>query len=94
APWVRFDEVLDGLERFVIAPRAGVKNDALARVIAAIPGHLRERVGTLNVPELPESATLVRSLLEQGRSDRYLVPEPVWHYLRSHRLYGQHQGTA
>ena len=94
APWVRFDEVLDGLERFVIAPRAGVKNDALARVIAAIPGHLRERVGTLNVPELPESATLVRSLLEQGRSVRYLVPEPVWHYLRSHRLYGQHQGTA
>jgi nicotinate-nucleotide adenylyltransferase len=86
--WVRFDEVLEALERFAIAPRPGVGADALARVIAAVPPAMRERVTTLNLPEIPESATLVRTLISQGRSIRYLVPEPVWQYIVARRLYG------
>jgi len=88
ATWVRLDEVLEALERFAIAPRAGVRPDALARVIEAVPSALRERVTTLNLPEIPESASLIRSLLRQGRSIRYLVPEPVWQYIVAHGLYG------
>jgi nicotinate-nucleotide adenylyltransferase len=88
ANWVRLDEVIESLERFAIAPRAGVGDDALARVIAAVPPALRERVTTLNLPEFPESASFVRTLLSQGRSVRYLVPEPVWRYIVAHRLYG------
>jgi nicotinate-nucleotide adenylyltransferase len=86
--WVRFDEVLAALERFAIAPRPGVRADALARVIAAVPPPLRERVTTLNLPEIPESASLVRSLISQGKSIRYLVPETVWQYIVARRLYG------
>ena len=86
--WQRFDEVLESLERFVIAPRSGVRADALARILAVVPKHLRERVDTLNMPEIPESATIVRTLLSQGRSVRYLVPEPVWQYIVSQKLYG------
>jgi nicotinate-nucleotide adenylyltransferase len=85
--WERFDEVLEQLERFVIAPRIGVRPEALQRVIAAVPKVLRDRIATLNMPELTESATLVRSLLSQGRSVRYLVPEAVWQYIVAHRLY-------
>jgi nicotinate-nucleotide adenylyltransferase len=85
--WERFDEVLEQLERFVIAPRIGVRPEALQRVIAAVPKELRDRIATLNMPELTESATLVRSLLSQGRSVRYLVPEAVWQYIVAHRLY-------
>jgi nicotinate-nucleotide adenylyltransferase len=85
--WERFGEVLEGLERFVIAPRAGVRADALQRVLDAIPKELRDRVANLNLPELPESATLIRTLLSQGRSVRYLVPEPVWQYIVAHKLY-------
>lgn len=88
ADWVRLDEVIESLERFAIAPRAGVRADALARVIAAVPPALRERVMTLNLPEIPESASLLRTLISQGRSVRYLVPEPVWWYIVTHRLYG------
>ena len=88
ANWIRLDEVLEALERFAIAPRVGVAADALARVIAAVPPSLRERVTTLNLPEIPESASLVRNLLSQGRSVRYLVPEPVWRYIVAHHLYG------
>ena len=88
ANWVRLDEVVESLERFAIAPRAGVRADALARVIDALSPALRERIKTLKLPEVPESASLVRTLLSQGRSVRYLVPEPVWRYIVAHRLYG------
>lgn len=86
--WERFDEVLESLERFVVAPRTGVRPDALQRVLAAVPKNLRERIATLNLPELPESATLIRTLLSQNKSVRYLVPEPVWQYIVSQKLYG------
>jgi len=86
--WERFDEVLENLERFVIAPRPGVPADALQRVIAAVPKKLRERIATLNIPELPESGTLIRTMLSQGRSVRYLVPEAVWQYIVAQNLYG------
>jgi nicotinate-nucleotide adenylyltransferase len=91
--WVRFDEVIEALERFAIAPRPGVRGDALQRVIAAVPHNLRERVATLNMPEVADSATQVRGLLAQGRSVRYLVPEPVWQYVVSQKLYG-YEGAA
>lgn len=86
--WVRFEEVLESLESFVIAPRAGVSSEAMARVLAAVPNTMRSRIKTLNLPELPESATLVRTLLAQGKSVRYLVPEPVWEYITAHNVYG------
>lgn len=87
--WIRFDEVLESLDKFVIAPRAGVQADALQRVISAVPANLRDRIHTLNLPQLPESATLIRTLLTQGRSVRYLVPDPVWNYIQTHNLYGR-----
>jgi len=86
--WVRFDEVLESLERFVIAPRPGVRADALGRVLEAVPGRLRDRVASLNLPEVPESASAIRALLSQGRSIRYLVPDAVWHYIVAQGLYG------
>jgi nicotinate-nucleotide adenylyltransferase len=86
--WQRFNDVLAGLERFVIAPRPGVRADALQRVLSAVPKELRDRVTTLNMPEVPESATLIRAQLAQGRSVRYLVPEPVWQYIVAKKLYG------
>ncbi len=91
--WVRFEEVLESLEAFVIAPRAGIAADTLSRVVSAVPSALRSRIKTLNLPEMPESATLVRTLLSQGRSVRYLVPEPVWEYISAHELYAGSNGA-
>lgn len=93
-PWVRFDEVLESLERFVIAPRPGVQADTLSRVLDAVPQRLRERVSALNLPEVPESSTLVRTLIAQRRSVRYLVPEAVWQYIVDHKLYGYQTGAG
>ncbi len=85
--WRRFDEVLEALEFLAIAPRAGVRADALQRVVSALPANLRERVRTLNVPEIAESSSLIRSLVVQGLSARYLVPEAVWTYVLERGLY-------
>lgn len=86
--WVRFDEVLESLDRFVIAPRAGIRPEAIERAIAAVEAPLREKIRILNLPELPESGTLLRSLLAQRQSVRYLVPDAVWEYIVTHALYG------
>ncbi len=87
ATWVRFDDVLNALDRFIIAPRSGSLPDALARAVAAVPTRLRERIGTLNLPELPESASLIRTLIAQNRNIRYLVPDAVWNYIVAQKLY-------
>lgn len=91
--WVRFEEVLEALESFIIAPRAGVSAEAVTRVLAAVPAPLRSRVKTLHLPEMPESATLIRTLLSQGKSVRYLVPEAVWQYILAQQLYGFEGGA-
>lgn len=85
--WVRMEEILQALESFIIAPRSGVNEEAFSRALAAIPTSLRTRVKTLNLPEIPESATLIRKLLSDGKSIRYLVPEPVWRYVVDRDLY-------
>ncbi|GAC1356165.1 MAG: nicotinate-nucleotide adenylyltransferase [Vulcanimicrobiaceae bacterium] len=85
--WVRMQEVLAQLERFVVAPRTGVSEMAFARALEAIPISLRDKVKTLNLPEVPESATLIRKLLAEQKSIRYLVPEPTWRYIVDHELY-------
>ncbi len=57
-------------------------------MLGAVPQRLRERVSALNMPEIPESSTLVRTLIAQRRSVRYLLPDAVWEYIVDHRLYG------
>ncbi|GAC1655739.1 MAG: nicotinate-nucleotide adenylyltransferase [Vulcanimicrobiaceae bacterium] len=88
--WVRIQEVLSQLESFVVAPRAGVNETAFGRALEGIPISLRNKVKMLHLPEIPESATLVRKLLAEGKSVRYLVPEPVWRYIAERELYEIH----
>lgn len=87
ADWIRFDEVLEALERFVVVPRPGVAYESVQRATAAIPTALRERVRVLNLPEFVLSGTLVRSQLARGSNIRYLVPDSVWQYVEAHGLY-------
>jgi nicotinate-nucleotide adenylyltransferase len=85
--WLRLEEVLHALHHFVIAPRAGIVPAALEAVLEPLPQHLRRKVRTLDLPEVAESASLIRTLLAQNRSIRYLIPEPVWRYVQENNLY-------
>lgn len=87
APWQRFDDVLDALEGFAIAPRADRPLDGLRSLTASLRPDRAAKVQVMDLPSLAESATLVRAQLARGESVRYIVPEPVWRYIGEHRLY-------
>jgi nicotinate-nucleotide adenylyltransferase len=76
--WHRAEEVA---QRATIAvmPRPGVD-----RAAVDIPWG---RVVWLEAPELAMSGTLIRAHRGQGRSVRFLVPEPVFAYIEEHGLY-------
>lgn len=69
-------EALPGLADVVAFARAGVEP----------PRHPLVR-RTLAVPALEVSATEIRARVRAGRSIRYLVSEPVRHYIAEHGLY-------
>lgn len=44
-------------------------------------------VASVQLPDMPVSATAVRAYLREGRSVRWLVPDAVWRYISDHDLY-------
>lgn len=99
--WHRWQEFLEHAHILVIA-RPGYGNSDLAPVLQEyLQRHrcqnpqslLRQPSGLICIQELTPlgiSATQIRQLIASGQSPRYLLPEPVWHYIRQHRLYGFH----
>lgn len=85
--WERLDEVLELVEYFVVAPRDEITETDLERALDGQAAHLRAKVRLLDLPRLAESATLVRTRLAADRNARYLIPEPVHHYISDLGLY-------
>jgi nicotinate-nucleotide adenylyltransferase len=85
--WERLDAILDLLAAFVVAPRGDVTETQLGSALAALDPARRAKVRMLEIPLVEESATLIRGRLAEGRSVRYLVPEPVHRYIAERGLY-------
>jgi nicotinate-nucleotide adenylyltransferase len=95
--WHRWDELLEQAHIVVIArpgwqlPTSGPVADWLTTHRARDPGALSEQAaGSILIEELRPldiSSTEIRSLLQSGRSARYLMPEAVLDYIETHRLY-------
>jgi nicotinate-nucleotide adenylyltransferase len=80
--WVGFEELLQRVTLAVAQrPGAEASTDARARCAAAC---------TLQLPEMPVSATDIRQRVAAGLDISALVPPAVAHYIHQHRLY---QGT-
>ena len=77
--WHRADEVVEQA-RIVVAPRPGTGRDVVERAV-------KRSVEWLDVPSLDLSGTELRRLAAGGRSLRFLVREPVRHYIDLHGLY-------
>jgi len=100
--WHRWTELFD-LAHFAVAIRADDQN-WFAKGPGAFPKdvwpritlNLREllgapagRVMTFSMTPLSISSTTIRALAAEGASIRYLTPDPVVEYIRSHRLYAR-----
>lgn len=70
--------------RLAIAPRPGIT--IYERMLNAVP-NLRHRVSFFEAPLMDISSTDLRRRVRTGRSIRYVVPDPVVHYIEGHRLY-------
>jgi len=79
-------EQLIQLAALAVAVR-GERRQTGRELEALLPG-LSKRVTWLDMPQLPFSATQVRTLASQGTPLVGFVPAPVDAYIREHRLYG------
>jgi len=99
--WHRWQELFD-LAHVVIAHRPGFRLQELqaalpARLrkiylqrLAGAPGMLRASAGSIvtrEITALDISATLIRAMLAQGSSPRYLAPDIVLEYIDHNQLY-------
>jgi nicotinate-nucleotide adenylyltransferase len=102
ARWHRWEAILQQAH-LVVAHRPGwqLPRGAAARGNPALlllgsgegdtPACLRERpagcVVLQAVTQLAITATALRTAIAAGQSARYLLPEPVWHYIQHNNLY-------
>lgn len=99
--WHRWEALLDYAHILVIA-RPGYRETDLSPTLRSLlqqhrsedeQALLQRPAGLVYIQELTPlgiSATQIRQLIAAGHSPRYLLPEPVWHYIRRHELYGFH----
>ena len=86
--WKNSDECLE-LAHFVAATRPGFSLEDLPESTQQWVAKHQERFHILRVPAMAISSTEVRERVRQGSSIRYLVPEPVEHYIRRQHLYAE-----
>ncbi len=72
--------------RLVAVPRPGCAVPDLDTLEKEVPG-LSGNVIILDEPNVDVSATDIRQRVAQGLPISHLVPEPVEHYIRQHKLY-------
>ncbi|MBP6826123.1 MAG: nicotinate-nucleotide adenylyltransferase [Saprospiraceae bacterium] len=77
--WKNYEQILAGYDIYVY------KRPAYE--VGELAAHPRVRI--CEAPLLDISATYIRECLRTGKSVRYLVPDPVWEYLESGKLYRQ-----
>ncbi len=77
--WYRAEDVLARC-RIAVAPRPGTDRGAVEEAVG-------ERLDWLDVPGLEISGTALRRRVAEGSSIRFLVPESVYRYVMTYRLY-------
>ncbi|HHT73470.1 MAG TPA: nicotinate-nucleotide adenylyltransferase [Firmicutes bacterium] len=84
--WKDPEKLLE-LAHFIGATRPGFSLDRVPQSTQEWLSHHPERVHMIKVPALAISSTDIRERVRTGNSIRYLVPEPVEHYIKRHNLY-------
>jgi nicotinate-nucleotide adenylyltransferase len=90
--WREPQAVLE-LAELGVAEREGVGRADVAEALSALPGAL-DRVRFFEMPRIDVSSSYIRRQVTAGRPVRYLVPDAVAEYMRTHDLYGRAGAAA
>jgi nicotinate-nucleotide adenylyltransferase len=76
-----------------VAEREGVRRADISERLSALPG-APDRVRFFEMPRIDVSSSYIRRQVAAGHPVRYLVPDAVAEYMRTHDLYGRAGATA
>ncbi|WP_379136236.1 nicotinate-nucleotide adenylyltransferase [Paenibacillus sp. sgz500958] len=86
--WHGIDELVQRLT-FIGVGRPGTPLD-----LDVLPVHIAAKVMLADMPLIDISSTMIRQWAAEGRSIRYMVPEPVYEHLQRSGLYGVQPRSA
>ncbi len=84
--WHKAEELIRNFG-FLIGMRKGYDEDELKQTIAKLKERYPLRAEYIRIPELEISSTEIKKCIRDGRSVRFLLPDPVISYIREHDLY-------
>lgn len=84
--WYLAEELLANYS-FIIGSRPGYREEDLDQVIQRVKTQFGTDVHKIQIPRLEISSSDIRETIREGRSVRYLLPDPLLHYIERHRLY-------
>ncbi len=80
-------ELLLTLVDLLVVTRPGYSTTEGSAMLRELGTTLSARIRLIQTPGLDISSSELRQVSRSGRSLRYLVPDPVAHYIQEHRLY-------
>ncbi|MBQ6684695.1 MAG: nicotinate-nucleotide adenylyltransferase [Firmicutes bacterium] len=84
--WYHAEELLTQYS-FIIGSRPGYREEDLDQVIQRVTTQYGTDVIKIEIPRLEISSSDIRNSIRTGKSVRYLIPDPLLHYIERHRLY-------
>ncbi|PHJ37518.1 hypothetical protein P378_15680 [Desulforamulus profundi] len=72
---------------FIAATRPGYNLNNLKETLKSLPGEIFKKTLPLEVPALSISSSDIRQRVREGRSIKYLLPEPVEQYIKENKIY-------
>ncbi|OPX87934.1 MAG: putative nicotinate-nucleotide adenylyltransferase [Pelotomaculum sp. PtaB.Bin104] len=80
-------ELLLSICHIVAVTRPNYELDKLWEKLKNVLSFPQDRILSMEVPALAISSTDIRKRVHEGRTIKYLLPEPVEHYIAKHKLY-------
>jgi len=84
--WKDYEELLESCY-FIAATRPGYPLQKLKNVFGPSFPEITKKIHLLEIPAMAISSTYIRQRIAQGKTIKYLTPEPVEQYIYKNRLY-------
>lgn len=86
--WKDYEELLEACS-FIAASRPGYPFNKLKTIFGSAFAKIAKKIHFLEIPAMAISSTDIRRRIAEGKTIKYLTPEPVEQYIYKNRLYRQ-----